>query len=327
LDTNQLDIRNASTYQTDIQSVDLDLDLLTKEKPCDACNGMNMTKSQICKGGAPYELNALNQSVQKDVYFEIMNSIIEPPKSKKKFAITTEATKQEIVLIELKQKLDPKFRSAIYNIAHIYGGTDVGFSIFCHIDALPSVREIIDEEWSNIRIFNVSQPGKKPTYPHEYNRLVTGPEFWANFQSRFVLITQSDVAIFRKLDDWMFDYSMIGAPWPHWPENQKKPRVGNGGYTLRHVDSMKTVLLTNNYTAEHSDGGYVEDIWWHSKIQNLPSEELAFEFSFELDTHGSTFDHLKDFIPTGAHKQSLYSPMKHMGKAFRFLQEQYGRCI
>ena len=197
-----------STNQDQIHNLILDPDSLTKEKPCDACNGMNMTKSQICKGGAPYELNALNQSVQKDVYFEIMNSIIEPPKSKKKFAIPTEATKLEIVLIELKQELDPLFRSAIYNIAHIYGGTDVGFSIFCHIDALPSVKGIIDEEWSNIRIFNVSQPGEKAKYPNVYNRLVTGPEFWANFQSRFVLITQSDVAVFRKLDDWMFVVSL-----------------------------------------------------------------------------------------------------------------------
>jgi hypothetical protein len=87
---------------------------------------MNMTNSQICKGGAPYELKTMNSSVQKAVYSEIMNSIIEPPKSKKKFAVATEATKLEIVLIELKQKLDPIFRSAIYNIAHIYGGTDVG---------------------------------------------------------------------------------------------------------------------------------------------------------------------------------------------------------
>jgi hypothetical protein len=90
---------------------------------------------------------------------------------------------------------------------------------------------------------------------------------------------------------------------------------------------MKTVLLTNNYTAEHSNGGFNEDVWWNIKIQNLPSEELAFEFSSELEPSGSTFDHLRDFIPTGAHKQWRYSPMKHMGRAFRFLQEQYGRCI
>jgi hypothetical protein len=225
----------------------------------------------------------------------------------------------------MKQELDPLFRSAIYNIAHIYGGTNVGFSIFCHIDAYSAVKGIIDDEWSNIRIFNVSQPGEVPTYPNIYNRLVTSPEFLANFQSRFVLITQSDAAIFRKLDDWMFDYSLIGAPIPDgtwkWKEKKGKPIVGNGGYSLRHVDSMKTVLATNNYTAEHPNWGLNEDFWWHNKIQNLPSEAKAAEFSVEMMV-------LKeDFIPTGAHKlMKARTTMKQLGKAIRLLQ-QYSRCI
>jgi hypothetical protein len=298
----------------------MDPDSLTKEKPCTECHGMNLTNSQICKGGAPFELNSMNASVQKDVYSEIMNSIIEPPKSKKKFAVATEGTKLEIVLIELKQNLDSFFRSAIYNIAHIYGGTDVGFSIFCHVDAFSLVNDIIDDEWSNIRILNFSKPGVYPQYPQEYNRLLTGPDFWANFQPRFVLITHSDTVIFRKLDDWMFDYSMIGAPWPHMGIMNGKPRVGNGGYSLRHVDSMITVLRTNNYGAEHPDGRYNEDVWWYDKIQNLPSELKAAEFSVEM------YEGIKGFIPTGAHKQSYWSPMKRMGRAFRLLQ-QYGRCI
>jgi len=319
----ELILDTVSPSQEHNQSLFLDPDSLTKEKPCTACNGMNMTNSQICKGGAPYELKTMNSSVQKAVYYEIMNSIIEPPKSKKKFAVATEATKLEIVLIELKQKLDPIFRSAIYNIAHIYGGTDVGFSIFCHVDAYSFVKDIFDDEWSNIRIFNVSQPGKKPKYPQEYNMLVTGPEFWETFKSRFVLITQTDVAIFRKLDDWMFDYSMIGAPW--WRKRNGKPGVGNGGYSLRHVDSMRTVLSTNNYVSKSPNAKYNEDIWWNDKIQNLPSQEKAFEFSVENYPRKKKF--IKNIIPTGAHKMEKMWVMKYLGKAFWYLQQQYCRCI
>jgi hypothetical protein len=66
---------------------------------------------------------------------------------------------------------------------------------------------------------------------------------------------------------------------------------------------------------------FYEDFWWHTKIQNLPSEAKAAEFSVELMV-------LKDdFIPTGAHKVVKSSSMKDLGKAFRLLQEQYGRCI
>jgi hypothetical protein len=187
------------------------------------------------------------------------------------------------------------------------------------------VNDIIDDEWSNIRIFNVSQPGVVPKYPQEYNRLVTSPELWANFQSRFVLITQTDVAIFRKLDDWMFDYSLIGAPWLNFDWMKGKPRVGNGGYSLRHVDSIKTVLKNNNYSAEYPRADFNEDVWWRNKIQNLPSDLKAFEFSFE--NYPSDPNINKNIIPTGAHKMGKKELIKHLGKAFRYLQQQYCRCI
>jgi hypothetical protein len=123
----------------------------------------------------------------------------------------------------------------------------------------------------------------------------------------------------------MFDYSMIGAPIPDgfegwWPKKKEKPRVGNGGYSLRHVDTMKLVLETNSFLAEHPDGHFFEDVWWHYKIQNLPSEEKAAEFSVEF------IQAKEGFIPTAAHKLAKSPLMKKMGKPLRLLQ-QYGRCI
>lgn len=89
------------------------------------------------------------------IYNEIMNSIIEPPKAKKRFADGRNVTKLEIVLMEMRTQLDPIYRSVIYNIAHIYGGSDVAFTIFVHIDAISQVNAIIDDQWENVRIFNV----------------------------------------------------------------------------------------------------------------------------------------------------------------------------
>ena len=84
---------------------------------------------------------------------------------------------------------------------------------------------------------------------------------------------------------------------------------------------MKTVLATNNFAVEHPNGRFYEDYWWHTKIQNLPSEAKAAEFSVEFMVVK------EDYIPTGAHKVLKSRLMKNFGKAFRLLQEQYGRCI
>jgi hypothetical protein len=309
----------ASVQRPIYKSPIADSSSLMMEKTCAACDGMNMSKSEICKGGAPYSLNDKNFGT---VYHEIMNSIIEPPKSKKIFNQSSSSTKLELVLIELRSNLDPSYRSALYNIAHIYGGTDVALTIVCHADAYSQVTDIIDDQWSNVRIINGTKSGKTFGIA-EYNKMLTDGKFWDNFDSRFVLITHIDSTIFRKLDDWMYDYGMIGASWGDWePAPNGKPRVGNGGYTLRHVNSMKYVIKTEkSYVEEHPDGGAPEDVWWHYKIQNLPSESKALEFSFEILS-------LDDFIPTGAHRMKDYTgTMVKMGKAFRFLQQQYTRCI
>ena len=312
---------NATILQTPInneESLITGSSSLMSEKPCTACNGMNMSKSQICKGGAPFSLDDQNFG---SVYREIMNSIIEPPKFNKMFNQGTASTKLEIVLIELRSNLESLFTSALYNIAHIYGGTDVALTIICSADAYSQVTDIIDDQWSNVRIINGTESGKKFGI-REYNKMLTDRKFWDNFDSRFILITHIDSVLFRKLDDWMYDYSMIGSSWGDWqPAPNGKPRVGNGGYTLRNVNSMKYVLKTEkSYIAEHPDGGAPEDVWWHYKIQNLPSESKALEFSAENFT-------LDDLIPTGGHKLFGKPSMKTMGKAFRFLQEQYARCI
>jgi hypothetical protein len=118
---------------------------------------------------------------------------------------------------------------------------------------------------------------------------------------------------------------MIGAPWPHIKIMGRKPRVGNGGYTLRHVETMKTILKTNNYVFKGSAEKYNEDVWWHDKIQNLPSEEKAFEFSFENYPRNKKIT--KNIIPSGAHKMEIMWVMKYLGKAFWYLQQQYCRCI
>jgi len=273
-----------------------------------------MGESQICRSGAPFSLKNSNF---RESYCEIMNSLIEPSQTKKEFAKTTNSTKLEVVFIELRSQLDPIYRANLYNIAHIYGGGDVAFSIVCHIDAASQVKEILGDEWRNVRIIPVAKTGQKMKIEN-YNMLLTNLEFWSLFRSRFILITHIDSVLFRPLDDWMYDYDLIGAPWSLVQSG--KPNVGNGGYTLRNVTCMQDTLQKFNYSAEYPDYSYPEDMWWQEKLDNLPSELKALEFAAENYV-------AENFIPTGAHQLSLkWRSMVKLSKAFRLLQ-QYGCCI
>ena len=195
----------------------------------------------------------------------------------------------------------------------------MALTIVCHVDAVLQINQIKNVTWANVRMIPLANSGQKLGIP-DYNRLLTSPEFWSRFESRFVLITHIDTAIFRKLDDWMFDYEIMGAPWRSSVVRGEKPQVGNGGYSLRNVNSMKVTLDSQTYSVEHPHASFPEDMWWNRKIHNLPNELKALEFSAENFA-------LDDFIPTGAHQLSQKGHiMIKIAKAFRELQ-QYGRCI
>jgi hypothetical protein len=81
-----------------------------------------------------------------------------------------------------------------------------------------------------------------------YNRLLTSSEFYERFaEYSHILVTQLDCLVFRdELSDWMrAGYDYIAAPW--FMEFLEKPerglwRVGNGGFSLRNVQSFLRIL-------------------------------------------------------------------------------------
>lgn len=81
-----------------------------------------------------------------------------------------------------------------------------------------------------------------------YDQMLIKSEFYKMFQEYlYILITQPDVVIFRdEIQYWMdknFDY--IGAPWIiNSSKNKENYFVGNGGVSLRKIDSFLNALLT-----------------------------------------------------------------------------------
>jgi hypothetical protein len=85
-----------------------------------------------------------------------------------------------------------------------------------------------------------------------YSALLLQEEFYKTFREyEYILIYQLDALVFSdQLLEWCdrgFDY--IGAPWFHCEDTPhvKAPRVGNGGFSLRKVESFLRVLQSPKF--------------------------------------------------------------------------------
>lgn len=161
-----------------------------------------------------------------------------------------------------------------------------------------------------------------------YNRLLLSDEFYARFeQFEFILIHQLDAFVFDdRLLDWCArDYDYIGAPWiaepmlPSWHQeaarmvrrrvyrwiNRQARRepgmhytqyaycVGNGGFSLRKVATMRAVLAELSHRAERYRQGpahiHHEDLFFCVEANRyrdrvrIPSWREAVEFAWELE--------------------------------------------
>ncbi len=114
-----------------------------------------------------------------------------------------------------------------------------------------------------------------------YSALLLSKEFYETFSDySYVLIYQLDALVFSdQLLEWCdAGYDYVGAPWlvgvnaPH----VTAPTVGNGGFSLRKVESFLRVLNSTNYCVE-------PDIYWenfcagkskHVRYLNLPRRYL-----------------------------------------------------
>lgn len=95
-----------------------------------------------------------------------------------------------------------------------------------------------------------------------YNRLCFSPDLYKAFpQYEFMLIFQLDAYVFEdKLDYWCTqEYDYIGGPWLcHWSndvENLDHWEVGNGGFSLRRVNTFIDIL-TNKKKQKKPLKGY-----------------------------------------------------------------------
>ncbi|MEI8122313.1 MAG: DUF5672 family protein, partial [bacterium] len=170
-----------------------------------------------------------------------------------------------------------------------------------------------------------------------YNRLMLSLDFYERFRAYdYMLIHQLDAYVFRdELDDWCvrgFDY--IGAPWGDAPLAQKKEfrkdfpwhsrnlkvarllhaqdfRVGNGGFSLRRIQTFCRVLRRHaSIAAQWTEN---EDLFWSLAAPvydwrfRIPRETLARHFALEMEPRKYS-DQMEGRLPFGCHAWDKYDP-------------------
>ncbi|MBR4995176.1 MAG: hypothetical protein IKY82_03860 [Alistipes sp.] len=166
-----------------------------------------------------------------------------------------------------------------------------------------------------------------------YNRMMMSEEFYAMFSEwDYILICHSDAWIFSdSLQAWSDKgYDCVAAPWVRrrvydlplikqymslraWMRHRKGlkcradlyGRIGNGGLSLRRVESFRTACRKYaDRIEEYMRGGshlYNEDVFWATEPQEFryPAWREALEFA--IDTNPAYCYRLLGHLPMGCH--------------------------
>ena len=172
-----------------------------------------------------------------------------------------------------------------------------------------------------------------------YNRLLLSTEFYARFlASEFLLICQLDVFVFKDdLARWVdAGYDYVGAPWvsrtvvsaeihrlkmllrkallpgeDRVHRFETRNRVGNGGFSLRKVETHHRLSIEMRAQVEHylqhqGTHHFHEDIFWSVEpskrgfAHRTPAVEEALSFSWDINP-GRLYRMAGGVLPMAAH--------------------------
>jgi hypothetical protein len=228
-----------------------------------------------------------------------------------------------------------------------------GDIVFCGPDHLP-LRELdfqLDVDYSSVS-GAVQFESRYFESTNSYNNLLLSPHFYRTFDEyEYILVAQPDVFVFgTDLQRWCnAGYDYVGAPWwEGWDDPDLEAQfvgVGNGGLSLRNVESALQVLhtfkyitpprtllqrvvksgfslgsiyhlimnstLSNNTFYILNDYDKNEDVFWGIEVNKLfedyevPSPKEAIEFSFEVNPKKSYRMNERN-LPFGCHGWEKY---------------------
>ena len=212
----------------------------------------------------------------------------------------------------------------LYNLCHVYGGSDTTLAIVHGRDNKDVIHEIT-KDWKNVKY--VEMPYASVNI-HMYNDMFRSFSFWDKFSAHtHVLTNQWDSYLFRRIPEKFFAYDFIGAPTGHTyvrtsrgfinicsdkcecerclsytheftessyvlKPDEKRFSMFNGGFSLRKVEAMKRITQKHK---NENPAGMPEDIFFCLQEDiHKPDRMESVEFSVQSFPY--------DGIPVGSHK-------------------------
>lgn len=129
---------------------------------------------------------------------------------------------------------------------------------------------------------------------NNYSNLLKSNDFWNKINEKYVLIFQYDSLAFSKFNYKFLNYHYIGAQWPKHIQQIKGIYNGNGGTSLRNVETMKFITEKYNYKIKDEktpeDKYFANCLFKENLLMNDPN--ICDDFSFEnLYCENSIFGH------------------------------------
>jgi len=215
------------------------------------------------------------EAENKSLWDTVVKSIVPPPQYKTNWA----PNNIDLSLVIVEPREHPWLAACLYNMAHVYGGKNVGLYIYHGTANKQYVYDIVST-WSGV---NLIQMNIENLSIDQYNQLLTMNTFWM-FPSSHALLFQTDTLIRRPIDAHFFNFQYVGAPWPFYVSKKiaTSHNVGNGGFSLRDVNVMNMITLLHSIPQNLN-----EDIFFREKLSDahVPSTCDAVSFSVEHIFH------------------------------------------
>lgn len=147
-----------------------------------------------------------------------------------------------VVVPIYKSSLSADERISLHHLDHYLGGYERVLLAPQHLDL----------NFSTFRIVRFEDEYFQNTFT--YSKLLLSRRFYTAFSLYdYILICQLDCLVFSSgIDVWLESgYDYIGAPWFKDPQRAESgfARVGNGGLSLRRVESFLRVLTSSRYVS------------------------------------------------------------------------------
>lgn len=225
----------------------------------------------------------MEHEIAETVYETFLETIKEPDNTEKVFH-NPDGNKLGICLIEFRRKHWLKY--ILYQIAHVYGGSDVSLYIVHGTKNGNFLKEFV-KDWGNVQF--IEYPYETIDHP-KYAEICCDVEFYKHFNTQFVLKMEWDSFIRKPIPDAFFEYAYVGAPWAGYPNDFPdnphiqigNKKIGNGGFSLRNVEKMIEVCSRYKKPAKLGEDVHITNCL---KDSDIPEYEMAKEFSVEWVYH------------------------------------------